>query len=129
MKSTQVQSSQSGVVACSALAQARLAQASFRVAVWSGAVQSRARRLARASGRTVGYAIQSGRAVPFQRFLGGLHIAGRFIGWAGQVERNLTTRCTGPGRGVASRIARCGEHRCTVFSSGTLVARSGELQR
>jgi len=129
MKKGQSQSSQLGTAVCSALAQVCLVRASFRAAVWSAAVQGGPRRLARASGHEVGSAIQLGRAVPCQRFLGGLHVVRRSSNWAGQSERNLTTRCTGPGRGVASRTALCGKHRCTAYSSGTLVARSGELQR
>ena len=129
MKKGQSQSSQLGTAVCSALAQVRLVRASFRAVVWSAAVQGGPRRLARPCGHKVGFAIQSGRAVPFQCFLGGLRVVRRFIGWSGQSERNLTTHCTGPGRGDASRTALCGEHRCTAYSSGTLVARSGELKR
>jgi len=129
MKNTQSQSTQLGAAVCSASFRARLMPAGSCSSVWSSAVQAHARRLARASGRMVGFAIQSSCAIPRPASLAGVHVVRRVNGWSAQSERNLTTRCTGPGRGVASRTALCGEHRCTIHSSGTLVARSGELKR
>ena len=53
-----------------------------------------------AFGRELGFAIQLRRAVPRHVFLAAFMQGREFHRCAGQDQRNLTARCSGPGRGV-----------------------------